>query len=135
MSRSGYSDDYDDHRQLAMWRGAVASAVRGKRGQAFLKEMLAALESRTDRKLISHELENDGAVCAIGAVGIARGVDMANIDPEDHEEVAVQFGISHALACEIMFMNDESTCWYRNEETPEARFERMRSWIQGLIKS
>jgi len=135
MSRSGCSDDCDDPRLLAMWRGAVASAIRGKRGQVFLKEMLAALEYLPDKKLIAHELEKDGAVCAIGAVGRNRGIDMANIDPEDHEFVAVQFGISHALACEIMFMNDESTSWYRNEETPEARFERMKSWISGLIKS
>ena len=132
MSRSGYYDDCYDHRQLAMWRGAVASAIRGKRGQAFLKEMIAALESLPDKKLIAHELEQDGAVCAIGAVGRNRGVDMANVDPYDHEFIAVQFGISHALACEIMFMNDE---WYRNEETPEARFERMKLWINGLIKS
>jgi hypothetical protein len=37
MSRSGYSDDYGDDEpwQLIMWRGAVASAFRGRRGQPF----------------------------------------------------------------------------------------------------
>jgi len=45
MSRSGYSDDCDDQWSLICWRGAVKSAIRGKRGQAFLKEMLAALDA------------------------------------------------------------------------------------------
>lgn len=41
MSRSGYCDDGDYGQwEMIMWRGAVTSAFRGKRGQAFLKEML-----------------------------------------------------------------------------------------------
>ena len=44
MSRSGYSDDDEDGR-LAMWRGAVQSAIRGKRGQAALRELLTALDA------------------------------------------------------------------------------------------
>lgn len=32
MSRCGYSDDYDQW-ALIRWRGAVESAIRGKRGQ------------------------------------------------------------------------------------------------------
>lgn len=43
MSRSGYSDDCDDPLQEGRWRAAVNSAIRGKRGQAFLREALAAL--------------------------------------------------------------------------------------------
>lgn len=42
MSRSGYSDDIDQW-DLICWRGAVASAIRGKRGQAFLLEMWKAM--------------------------------------------------------------------------------------------
>jgi hypothetical protein len=37
MSRSGYSDDLENW-SLIRWRGAVASAIRGRRGQAFLRE-------------------------------------------------------------------------------------------------
>jgi hypothetical protein len=68
MSRSGYSDDCDQW-DMIRWRGAVASSIRGARGQAFLKEMLAALDALPEPKLIAEELESDGAVCAIGAVG------------------------------------------------------------------
>lgn len=90
MSRSGYDDNIDQW-NLIRWRGAVASAIRGKRGQAFLREMLAALDALPERKLIARKLESRGEVCAIGAIGKARGVDMSNIDPEDHDTVAAKF--------------------------------------------
>lgn len=125
MSRSGYSDDVDGW-DLIRWRGAVASAIRGKRGQAFLREMLAAMDALPEKKLIAHELEQGGAVCAIGSVGRARGMDMTGIDVEDHTKVAAVFGLPHSLVCEIVFENDEA--W--GEETPEARFGRMRDWIE-----
>lgn len=158
MSRSGYHDDNDDNWQLIRWRGAVRSAIRGKRGQAFLKEMLAALDAMPDKRLIAGVLVVDGwqgawdgqeiivgadelvdrrgqphpmgAVCAIGAVGKARGVDMAGLDPEDSETVSCTFGISDALAREIVYMNDEGA-W---NETPEQRWARMRRWVAAQIK-
>lgn len=132
MSRSGYSDDFDDHRDIAMWRGAVASAIRGKRGQEFLKEMLFALDHMPEKKLVAWELEKGGEVCAIGAVGKARGVDMSKLDPEDRETVARVFKIAPALAAEIVYENDEN--WQAHKETPEARFERMRNWVVAQIK-
>lgn len=131
MSRSGYSDDCDNDWQAIMWRGAVASALRGKRGQSFLKEMLAALDAMPEKKLIAHELEQEGAVCAIGAVGKNRGIDMSELDPEDYQGVANKFGISRALAQEIVFMNDEASY---TAETPERRFERMREWVESEIR-
>jgi len=130
VSRSGYSDDYDNDWAAICWRGAVASAIRGKRGQAFLQEMLQAMAALPERKLISHDLEKGGSVCAIGAVGKARGINMKDIDPEDYEVVAAKFGIARALAQEIFYMNDEAT-W--GIETPEQRFERMRKWIEGEL--
>ena len=132
MSRSGYSDDGDfDHWQMIRWRGAVTSAFKGKRGQAFLREMLTALDALPDKKLISHELvQADGCVCALGAVGNARGLDMAKIDPDDHEGVAAKFDVAHAMACEIMYENDE----FWRPESPEGRFHRMRRWIASQIK-
>jgi hypothetical protein len=133
MSRSGYSEDFDDYWQLILWRGAVASAIRGKRGQAFLKEMLAAMDALAERKLIAHELEMDGAVCALGAVGKARGLDMKKIDPDEKDMVACAFGIAGALAAEIAFMNDEGVGYWVNE-APEARFARMRRWVESQIK-
>ena len=130
MSRSGYMDDCEQW-DLIRWRGQVASAMRGKRGQAFLLEMWRAMQSLPEPKLIAHELEAEGAVCAIGSVGKVRGVDMSKIDPDDYETVAAAFGIPHQLAQEIMYMNDEAE-W--RTETPEARFERMKQWIEANLK-
>jgi hypothetical protein len=118
-----------------MWRGAVASAFRGRRGQAFLREMLAALDALPEKKLIRHELvQADGCVCALGAIGKARGMDMSHIDPEDREFVAGAFNVARAMAFEIMYENDEGGASYWREETPEQRFERMRRWIVAEIR-
>lgn len=144
MSRSGYTDDgdYDYEISWINWRGAVKSAIRGKRGQAFLYEMLHAMAALPTRRLISDELATPDlltcshwglfeteSVCAIGAVGKARGIDMSNIDPEDYHTVAGKFGIAEALAQEIVYLNDEAG-W---KETPEQRFERMRKWIENNL--
>lgn len=130
MSRSGYSEDCDDNWIHIMWRGAVKSSLNGKRGQAFLRETLAALDALPEKRLVSNELEADGAYCTLGAVGRARGIDMREIDPEDHDTVAHKFDIAHAMACEIMFMNDEGS-WA--SETPEQRWLRMRNWVSARI--
>lgn len=133
MSRSGYCDDYDGEWALIRWRGAVASAIRGKHGQAFLREMLAALDALPAPRLIKDDLENDrGGVCAIGAVGRARGTPMAELDPEDSIAIGKAFGIARALAAEIEFINDEASAW---EESDETRFIRVRQWILAQIKS
>jgi hypothetical protein len=134
MSRSGYVDDWDcDDWQAALCRGSVVRAFKGKRGQAFLKEMLATLDAMPEKRLIANDLETeDGAVCAIGSVGKARGVDMKPLDPEDAEGVAAVFGIAPSMVREIVYMNDEGG--WQHDETPEARFDRVRKWIASEIR-
>ncbi len=58
---------------------------------------------------------------------------MAEIDPENHEQIADIFGISNALACEIMWINDEDAYRFR-DETPEQRFDSVRVWIVENLK-
>jgi hypothetical protein len=132
MSRSGYSDDYEgDQWDLIRWRGAVKSALRGKRGQAFLREMLAALDAIEDKRLIPEALKDEeGEVCALGSVGVVRKMDLDALDPDDHYTVADAFGIPHAMACEIMYENDEGGL---RDETPEARYARVRGWVEKNI--
>ena len=132
MSRSGYVDDYANYWQVTQWRAAVASALRGKRGQAFLREMLAAMDALPEKKLIDADLEADGMYCAIGTVGGKRGMDMSSIDPDDSDDIAGHFGIAHAMACEIMYQNDEAGPW--SGETPEQRFSRVREWIVSNLR-
>lgn len=123
MSRSGYSDDGDDL-GLGRWRGQVASAIRGKRGQAFLRDLIEALDAMPEKKLIANELEAKGNVCAIGSVGVKRGVDMSKLDPEDPDGIAGAFGIAHQLVQEIEYMNDEA--FYGKDA--EGRWKFMRAW-------
>jgi hypothetical protein len=120
----------DDQWALIRWRGAVKSAIRGKRGQSFLREMASALDAMPDKSLIAEELEQDGEVCALGAVGKLRGIDMSQVDPEEYDIVANLFGIPHALAQEIMYENDEGSL---REEKPEDRWQRIRKWVDRNI--
>lgn len=126
MSRSGYSDDCDGW-QLIMWRGAVAKAIRGKRGQTFMHDLLTALDSLPEKRLIAGELRNEsGEVCALGALAQMRGIDVSRIDAEDREVVGATFNIAPALAAEMAYENDDDYGW--QEITPEKRFERVRKW-------
>lgn len=132
MSRSGYADDMDEDR-LALWRGAVASAIRGKRGQRLLQDMAEAMDKMPEKVLIAHELEADGDHCALGVVGRERGIDLKSIDPEDYWYVAKQFDIAEALSREIVFINDEVGNY---DETPQRRWIRVRRWVdENLIKA
>lgn len=133
MSRAGYHDDLGDEWALIRWRGAVASAIRGRRGQALLREMLSALDALPAPRLISDELEQDGEVCALGAVGRARSVDMRYIDAHDYGKIAKTLGVAEALVREVEFVNDD-WYWGYGDETPEQRFSRVRKWVAEQIR-
>lgn len=132
MSRSGYSEDYDEQfpNALELYRSSVWQATKGKRGQSFFKALVAALDAMPEKALISDELESSYGVCAIGALGKARGVRMDDIDPEQADIVAERFNIAECLAREVVWMNDE---FGSHNETPEARWSRMRAWAEGQI--
>lgn len=105
MSRSGYTDDCEN---LGLWRGAVERSIRGKRGQALLRDLAAALDAMPEKRLIANELKDaDGDFCTLGVLGAVRGIDMTGIDPEDRETVAAVFNIAPAMAAEIVYENDE----------------------------
>jgi hypothetical protein len=127
MNRSGYTDDCsDDPLYYGRWRAQVKSAIRGKRGQAFLRELAAAMDAMPDKSLIAKELiDENGDCCTIGVVCKARQIDVSKIDIEDPEQVGNAVGIAKQLAAEIEWENDEDP-W---NETPEQRWVRMRKWV------
>ena len=130
MSRSGYVEDCLPL-ELGRWRAQVNNSIRGRRGQRFLKELLAALESLPSQELIAGELVTaTGEVCAIGAVCQARSIDVSNVDYDDPDQVAAKVGISWQMAAEIVFMNDE----YSLTEGPSTRWSRMLRWAKKHIK-
>ena len=133
MSRSGYSDDIDNW-DLIRWRGRVASSIRGRRGQAFLRELLTALDAMPVKELVANEFETDGQFCTLGVIGHARGIDMATIDPEDdyhHDELSAAFDIAGCLVQEIEFLNDDD---YTYREPAAYRWSRMRAWVAEQIR-
>src|SRR3990167_1879644 len=146
MSRSGYSEDCEQW-ALIRWRGAVESAIRGKRGQAFLKELEAALVALPEKKLCAGLFADPekGEVCAIGSVALKRRMDtgmekMSAIKdiydkyPEDTQadQCENEFNIAGALAKEIAFMNDDEFCY---RESSENRYENVLKWVRENIKS
>lgn len=135
MSRSGYCDDYGDDDPLALgrYRAQVMSAIRGKRGQALLRELLTALDAMPDKLLVAGELEADGQLCALGVVGKARGLDLANIDTYDVESLGPKFNIAEQMAREIMWVNDDFVSDTRNIQVeicgPMRRWEEHNQWV------
>lgn len=124
MSRSGYSDDYE---YCNLWAQTVKRAIEGKRGQAFLRELIEALDALQVKSLIDENLITDtGEVCALGAVGKSRGLQMAGLDPTDPERMGQIFGISTALAKEIVYQNDE---WHSFRNGAD-RWKHMRQWAE-----
>lgn len=140
MSRSGYSESLSSQ-ELNMWRGAVDSAIRGKRGQSMFLALRDALDAMPEKKLIAGELvSSDGECCALGCLAQAKNINVEGVDPEDRDEVGKLFNIAPALAAEIVYENDEAYSWIVDEagnwtrnETPEHRWQRMRDWVEKQI--
>lgn len=132
MSRSGYDGDCDYYDELAMgrWLGQVASATRGKRGQAFFRDLVEALEMMPEKRLIRNELRKDGEVCALGALGAKRGINLESLAPAEPEVIAQEFGVAHQLIREVVYQNDE--VGFR--DTPERRWERLYAWAKSNLK-
>ncbi len=123
MSRSGYSYDYE---HLDLYRASVDRALRGRRGQKFLRELAEAMDAMPEKRLITRDLERGGDVCTLGVVGRERGIDMDRIDQDDPEHVGQAFGIARSMAAEIEDVTDDTG---PASETPEQRWVRVRRWV------
>lgn len=147
-NRSNYSDYPEQNWQWICWRGAVKKAIKGKRGQAFLKELLTTLDNMPKKELIGEELvTKEGDVCAIGSVMVARGiVDASKINVRDYNAIAKVLDISEALVREIEYVNDEAvddSClfyeqdgkWLRREWSDFSleRWRTVRNWVEQQI--
>ena len=135
MSRHGCSDECVQP-YSGMYRGRVASAMRGKRGQRLLRELLAALDAMPDKRLIKDDFVLDGEACALGVVALSRGIpDPEKIDSEDHEYLAKLFDIAPCMVREIEHENDEPV-WSRDPtDAPVERWEVMRDWVRENIRA
>lgn len=136
MGRSGYSDDSGDSDiPIELYRQAVHRATTGYRGQHLLKKLRDALDAMPTKRLIAGNIKDDaGQVCALGALDPnAPKYDEDWGDDDEHpRKLAKHFNVAPALASEIVYMNDEAFSW-KGDETPEARWTRMRKWVDEQI--
>lgn len=164
MSRSGYVDSDDCNGfELGRWRSSVRRAIRGKRGQQALREILDALDAMPVKELAAESLiTEEGEFCTLGVLGKARGVDIETLDPDDPDQVAAAFNIAPAMAREIVYENDEYIYGYEYKhieicgpvrwgwpdfgkhiqtvrididpnEVAHRRWQHMRNWVQGHL--
>ena len=105
----------------------LRSQLRSKKGQAFLREILGALDALPEKKLIGDAIAKDGCTCGLGALAVQRRVaagedrdavlaelaainvdtTSADFDGEDmHDWAARVMDAPVYLACEIASLND-----------------------------
>jgi hypothetical protein len=136
MSRL-YQDDCGDAEPWmeGQQAGALRSAIRGNRGQQFLRDLVAGLDALPEQKLSAGALENEetGCCCAFGAVRRYRGTDAVPLyfDPREEDldpsHFAEPFNVATALAWEVVEANEgwsASNC----EAAMRQRWSRVRAW-------
>jgi hypothetical protein len=131
MSRISYSDDEDYPGQFDLWQANCRRSLRGKQGQEELKELRAALLSLPEKRLIHGLLEDEeGGVCAIGAYGKHKGLDISKFDPDDAtDEVGIEGGMPALVAWKVVEMNDMEF----DHLTPERRYQKMLAWVESWL--
>lgn len=169
MSRHGYTDGGECDSVEAVlsygrYQGALTRAIRGTRGQSFLRELIAALDAMPVKELLRGvAVQSDGSCCALGAVAIARGVDIVpdfyrqdaaaklaqeEGDPNDADlldeclaETLEEYGtdwyedVAKILAIPETLARETI---YTNDEgwaaTPEERWREMRQWAAARLR-
>jgi hypothetical protein len=148
MGRSGYVDgDVEETWDWIRWRGSVASAIRGKRGQAFLKELVKTLDAMPEKRLIKDALKDEcGEVCAVGAVMEARKLPF-DVDVNDYDSIASIIEVNAKLIQELECENDQAVRYItlpwtgtyscngsHVDDSPEARWAQVRAWAEAQLK-
>jgi hypothetical protein len=152
VSRHGYTDGWDgdeDNLVQGRWAGRLKSATRGKRGQAFFRSLVEALDAMPEKSLTPNSLETKGgSVCALGALARHRGIDVKALelgepyteDPDegsewqdsDWDKLSNVLNIAPCLAREVMYTNDEA--WTEKSDKPgEVRWQKVRAWAARQI--
>jgi len=125
-----------------LWRANLRRTMQSERGQAFLQELLEALDALPQKRLIQGAMQQGREVCALGAVGLKRRINLGGLDSRNHDELAAAFGISSMLVQEIAYWNDQGmeACLFGLTEggrwkvnTPESRFTFVRAWVVARL--
>ena len=141
MSRYSDCDDYGWEPWMeGQAAGALRSAIRGRRGQRLLRDLIAGLNALPEPELAAGSLEDPetGCVCALGAVRLQRGPEAVPLrfDPSDPDidwrELAEPFDISETLAHAVVAQNEYGS--RRNDEqSRRRRWLSVRAWAVGHL--
>ena len=141
MSRINYTDEEDHPGQFALWQANCLRSIKGKNGQAALRELEQALLALPDKRLIAGDLQDEqGNVCAIGALARHKN-HTPKADPEyEMEAVGVELGMPELVAWTVVCLNDRELDKHYDREqgrcvlyTPEERYERVLKTVQGWL--
>jgi hypothetical protein len=140
MSRLYYEDDFD-YRLEGLQQGWLKSAVRGQRGQQFLRDLVAALDALPTPELSCGALEDaeTGCCCAFGAVRRFRGPENVNLwfHPEEEDitpdDLANPFGVPQTLAWAVVQVNEEMN-ESNTEQGRRRRWAEVRAWAVSHLQ-
>jgi len=162
--RIGYSDEEDYPGQFGLWQANCRRSLKGRAGQAALRELEAALLALPEKRLIADKMiDAEGEVCAIGALAKYKGRDLLaepHVGPDDEfegdgemEEIGMELGMPRLVAWKVVSKNDiEIDGHYETlagpiksrwagqplrqfvPATPEERYSQMLAWVQRQLE-
>ena len=148
VMRISYSDDEDFPGQFNIWQANCRRSLRGRKGQAALRRLEAALVAMPEKALRQGKLvAHDGSVCAIGALARAEGklpepeplqtdeFDDEYEDEGDTSEWATDnLGFPKLVAWKVVEQNDIQldTKWIRLEGPVRTAWELDHKWPHNL---
>jgi hypothetical protein len=120
--------------------GALRSAIRGRRGQQFLRDLVSALDALPEPELSAGALEDKetGCCCAFGAVRRHRGAESAPLGFHPMEEdvtpdrLTEPFDVSPTLAWAVVSAN-EGWCSSNSPQARRQRFRDVRRWAAAKL--
>jgi hypothetical protein len=148
--------------QFKLWQANCQRSLRGKAGQAALRELEAALLALPEKRLIAGRLQDgDGQVCALGALARYKNHTMPISYDEDAwwegededgsmEDFGVELGMPRLVAWKVVELNDVQIDGHcvaaagpsrpgRREPfafvpfTPEERYDKVLAWVRRQI--
>ena len=165
MSRSSYSDDYGDDYpgQLELYRANVARSIRGKKGQARLRELHAALLAMPVKELHADTFVSPaGQACALGVWALAqhggdiKAAQLVREDADDEDIEAALPSWPRLVVKDLIYRNDDVADgrhttvdvegprpheWSSNgpyayvEMTPHLRYVEVLRWVEGHLST
>lgn len=143
MSRIGLVEEENFPGEFFLQERNRERSLAGKKGQAALRELVAALEAMPEKRLCKWAMVDDeGEVCALGAYVLRKRIQRGDtyaqaIKTIDHEgenrmshDLASHYEFPAAAAWAVAFRNDEIL----DRCSPEERHALMLEWARAQIK-